>query len=66
MSLDDIFTVSTERSEEPVELDHALTKLAALNERHSHIVELRFFVGLTEPDIGEVLQVSPRTVSAEW
>jgi RNA polymerase sigma factor (TIGR02999 family) len=66
MSLDEALTVSAERSGELVELDHALTKLAKLNERHSRIVELRFFVGLTEPEIAEVLQVSPRTVSGEW
>ncbi|HYR91900.1 MAG TPA: sigma-70 family RNA polymerase sigma factor [Terriglobia bacterium] len=66
VSLDDALTVSEERSAELVELDHALTKLARLNERHSRIVELRFFVGLTEPEIAEVLHVSPRTVNSDW
>ena len=66
MSLDEALTVSEERSAELVELDYALTKLAKLNERHSRIVEIRFFVGLTEPEIAEVLRVSPRTVSSEW
>ena len=66
VGLDDALTVSEERSAELVELDHALTKLAKLNERHSRIVELRFFVGLTEPEIAEVLHVSPRTVSNDW
>jgi RNA polymerase sigma factor (TIGR02999 family) len=66
VSLDDAVTVSEERSAELVELDHALTKLAKLNERHSRVVELRFFVGLSEPEIAEVLRVSPRTVSSDW
>ena len=66
ISLDDAPTISQERSAELIELDHALTKLSKLNERHSRIVELRFFVGLTEPEIAEVLQVSPRTVSGDW
>ena len=66
VSLDDAVTVSEERTAELVELDHALTELAKLNERHSRIVELRFFVGLTEPEIAEILHVSPRTVSSEW
>jgi RNA polymerase sigma factor (TIGR02999 family) len=65
-SLDEALTISEERGAELIELDQALTKLAKLNERHSRIVELRFFVGLTEPEIAEVLQVSPRTVSSEW
>jgi RNA polymerase sigma factor (TIGR02999 family) len=66
VSLDDALTVSEEHSAELVELDRALTKLAKLNARHSRIVELRFFVGLSEPEIAEVLRVSPRTVSSEW
>ncbi len=66
LSLDDALTFSEERSAELVELDDALNKLAKLNERHSRIVELRFFGGLTEPEIAEVLHVSPRTVSSEW
>jgi RNA polymerase sigma factor (TIGR02999 family) len=66
VSLDEALTVSAERSAELVELDEALTKLAQLNERHSRVVELRFFVGLTEPEIAEVLHVSPRTVNSDW
>ena len=66
LSLDEALTVSAERSAELVELDEALDKLAKLNERHSRVVELRFFVGLTDPGIAEVLNVSPRTVSSDW
>jgi RNA polymerase sigma factor (TIGR02999 family) len=66
VSLDEALTVSEERSAELVELDQALTALAELDERQSQIVELRFFGGLTEPEIAEVLQVSPRTVSSDW
>jgi len=65
-SLDEALTISEERTAALIELDQALTKLATLNERHSRIVELRFFVGLTEPEIAEVLRISPRTVSTEW
>ena len=53
-------------SAELVALDDALTDLARLDERQSKVVELRFFGGLTEPEIAEVLQVSPRTVSSLW
>jgi RNA polymerase sigma factor (TIGR02999 family) len=66
VSLDEALTVSEERTAELVEVDHALTALAKLDERQSQIVELRFFGGLTEPEIAEVLQVSPRTVSTDW
>jgi len=47
-------------------LDEALTTLSKLDERQSRVVELRFFVGLTEEGIAEVLNVSQRTVQSDW
>jgi len=49
-----------------IALDEAMTELARLNERHARLVELRFFGGLTMPEIAEVLGVSLRTVEGEW
>jgi RNA polymerase sigma factor (sigma-70 family) len=40
--------------------------LAKLNPRHGQIVELRFFGGLSEAEIAEVLHVSERTVRSDW
>lgn len=57
---------SIERPENLVDLDEALNDLAALDERKSRIVELRFFGGLTVPETAEVLKISPRTVKREW
>ena len=37
-----------------------------IDARQSKVVELRFFGGLTEEEISEVLGVSPRTVSSDW
>lgn len=47
-------------------LDEALTRLAARDERQARIVELRFFGGLTNNDVADVLGVSVRTVEGEW
>ena len=66
VDLDEALTIAAERSENLIALDDALTTLAKLDHRQSQIVELRFFGGLTEQAIAEVLQVSPRTVSSEW
>ncbi len=66
ISLDEALTIGPERSAELIALDDALTALAQLDERQSKVVELRFFGGLTEEEIAEVLQVSPRTVSSDW
>jgi RNA polymerase sigma-70 factor (ECF subfamily) len=66
ISLDEALTISRERGAEVVALDLALSTLAKLNLRQSQVVELRFFGGLTETEIAEVLQISPRSVSADW
>lgn len=47
-------------------LDEALSRLAEWDARQARIVELRFFVGLTEDEIASVLEISPRTVKREW
>jgi RNA polymerase sigma-70 factor (ECF subfamily) len=47
-------------------LDDALRTLARLDERQARIVELKFFGGLTMDEIAEALEVSARTVDADW
>lgn len=49
-----------------VNLDEALIHLAELNPRHSRIVELRYFGGLTEEQVAETLNISTRTVRRDW
>jgi len=58
--------IAQSRSTDLVALDDALNVLAALNPRHSQIVELRFFGGLSEVEIAEVLHLSERTVRSDW
>lgn len=47
-------------------LDEALDSLGALDERLRRLVELRFFAGLKDGEIAEVLGVTRRTVQREW
>jgi len=49
-----------------IRLDDALKALAALDERKSRVVELRFFGGLTNDETALVLQVSSKTVLRDW
>lgn len=51
---------------DPVDLSDALEKLAAVDERQSRIVELRFLAGLTNEEVAELLGVSVRTVTLDW
>lgn len=55
-----------ERGAELLALDEALKQLAVLDERQAQVVELRYFGGLTVPEVSEALGVSPRTVDGEW
>ena len=48
------------------ELDQALDRLAALDERQARVVELRFFTGLSIEEAAEALEVSPATVKRDW
>jgi RNA polymerase sigma factor (TIGR02999 family) len=66
LAFDEAFAPSAERSVDLVALDDALKDLLALDPQQSQIVELRFFGGLTNEEIAEVLDISPRTVKREW
>ena len=49
-----------------VALDAALEKLAVLDPEQSHLIELRFFGGLSIEETAVVLGVSPATVKSDW
>jgi RNA polymerase sigma factor (TIGR02999 family) len=66
LSLDDVQVPVEERAASLVALDEALGRLAEVSERQAKIVELRFFGGLTDEEIAEVLGVSTRTVLRDW
>ena len=53
-------------SEQLLDLDTLLSALEAADPRAARVVELRFFGGLREEDIAEVLQVSVITVKRDW
>lgn len=64
--LDEALAMSEEKSNELLELDEALEKLAKLEPRQVRVVELRYFSGLTIDEVAAVLQVSPKTVKRDW
>lgn len=51
---------------ELIELDRALENLANLDPRQAQIVEMRFFGGLGEAEIAQILDISERTVRRDW
>lgn len=66
VTFDEELPVAEAREAELISLDEALTRLSELDERQGKIVELRYFGGLTEEEIAEVLDISARTVRRDW
>ena len=66
VTMDEALAVSSEPSADLLALDEALTRLTALHPRQAEIVEMRYFGGLQEEEIAEVLKVSLRTVQQDW
>lgn len=64
--LDDSEFVLQEQSKELIALNEALEMLKAAYPRKAEIVELRYFGGLSNEEIAEVLKVSIRTVTNDW
>jgi RNA polymerase sigma factor (TIGR02999 family) len=52
--------------EDLLSLEAALTRLEAEDARAAQVVMLRFFSGMSSPEVAEHLQVSVRTVEADW
>jgi RNA polymerase sigma factor (TIGR02999 family) len=64
--LDDAMAVSPARDFNLLALDRALEMLAAVDERKSRVIEMRFFSGMTIEETAEALRVSPDTVKRDW
>ena len=52
--------------EEILGVHQALDRIAALDPRMTQVVEMRYFGGLTEPEIAQALGVTERTVRRDW
>jgi len=66
VALDDAAIGGVSPDAEVIRLDDALQALAALDDRKSRVVELRFFGGLTVDETALALQVSSKTVLRDW
>ena len=63
---DERLIISTDRPEDILALDEALTKLAELDADQAKIVEYRFFSEMTMAEIAEVMGTSKRSVERQW
>lgn len=67
----DVMTLMTDFVDEAAELDierfdDTLGRLARVDEDAARIVELRFYTGLTMPEIATAMDLSERTVHRRW
>jgi RNA polymerase sigma factor (TIGR02999 family) len=54
------------RDDEILRVDEAMQQLAVADRRLHDVVELRYFGGLSEVEIGAILGVTERTVQRDW
>jgi RNA polymerase sigma-70 factor (ECF subfamily) len=66
IELDKAALISPEKSAVILDLNDALERLAGLDSRAAQGVELRYFGGLNQDEIAEVLKVSAVTVRRDW
>ena len=66
VSLDEIAIVASDPASDMLLLDEALTRLAEMDPRRGQVVELRYFGGLNNEEIADVLKISENTVTRDW
>jgi RNA polymerase sigma factor (TIGR02999 family) len=66
VALDEALEVAAESRVDVVVLHDALERLSAVDPDLAAVVEMRYFGGLTVPEIAEVTGVSRATVEREW
>jgi RNA polymerase sigma factor (TIGR02999 family) len=66
VSLSEIDDAGEVQTEDLVALDEALGRLEQLEPRAGRVVELRFFIGLSERETAEALGISVATLKRDW
>lgn len=66
VTLADETVIAANHSKDIIALDDALKNLAMLDERKSRVVELKYFGGITNEEVAEVLKISTDTVKRDW
>jgi RNA polymerase sigma-70 factor, ECF subfamily len=64
--LDEVVLGARARGIEVLALDEALESLSKIDARKGHVVELRYFGGLSVEETAEVMGISPETVKRDW
>jgi RNA polymerase sigma factor (TIGR02999 family) len=66
VDLDELAIAAPESDERLLQVHEALDQLAAEDKVKAEVVKLRFFVGLTDREVADVLGLAERTVERHW
>ena len=66
VSIEDAQLADERQFETIIEIDAALTRLAALEPRQAQVFEHRYFGGLNDDETATAMGISPRTVHRDW
>jgi RNA polymerase sigma factor (TIGR02999 family) len=66
ITLDNELIAAPDQPEALLQLSDAIERLAKMEPRLARVVDCRFFGGMTDDDIAEALEVTPRTVQRDW
>ena len=66
ISLDEAYGLAIPADSRIIDLDRTLRRLEKLDSRAAQVVELRFFGGLTDNEVGKTLSISLATVKRDW
>jgi len=66
ISLDRALNIAEAQSADLLALEEALARLERVDTRQCQVVEMRFFAGMSEDEVAEVLGVSARTINRDW
>jgi RNA polymerase sigma factor (TIGR02999 family) len=66
VDLNDVADVVDSPGDDLLDLHDALAKLEKVDATSADLVKLRYFAGLSIPEIAELVRMSPRTVDRRW
>jgi RNA polymerase sigma factor (TIGR02999 family) len=66
ITLDNELIAAPDQPEAMLQLSDAIERLATMEPRLARVVDCRFFGGMSDDDIAEALEVTPRTVQRDW
>jgi DNA-directed RNA polymerase specialized sigma24 family protein len=62
----EIAQLADPRERELMQVHEALEELATIDPRLVQVVEMRYFAGMTEPEVADALDISLRSVARDW